>query len=64
MAEEAGRAVWEGRPTGWGGWPGGVAGLGGGGPGRVAGRVVGGGQGGLRGMDLRCRDCSGVNIVT
>ena len=33
MADEAGKAVWEGSPAGWGGWPGG------GWPGGVAGRV-------------------------
>ena len=50
------------RRVGWrAGW--------GGGPGRVAGRVGwragwGGGPGGRRGMDLRSKECSGVNIVT
>ena len=49
VADEAGKAVWEGRPAGWGGWQGGVKGWvgwgvgSGGGPGRVAGQVVGGG---------------------
>ena len=83
MADEADKAVWEGRPAGWGGGPGGVAGRvgwragSGGGPvwwlaGRVAGRVwlrAGGGgtpgrPGGQRGMDLRSKEYSGVNVVT
>ena len=54
-----GRVV-EGRVTGlvrWRVWLGG-------GQGRVAGRRGGGGQGGQRGMDLRSKECSGVNIVT
>ena len=49
MAEEAGKAVWEGRQAGWGGGQDRVAGRvgwragSGGGQGQVAGWVVGGG---------------------
>ena len=55
--------------AGWGGWPVGMAGQMGGGPGQVAGRIEwragsGGGPGDRRGMDLRSKECSGVNIVT
>ena len=75
VAEEAGKTARDDRPAGWGGGSGGVAGrVGwqakwGGGQGGVAGRVgrqarSGGGPGGWRGMDLRSKECSGVNIVT
>ena len=74
MSGVAGRVGWQAR---WGGGLGGVAGrVGwralpgrmGGGPGRVAGRVgwragSGGRPGDRRGMDLRRKECSGVNIV-
>ena len=58
VADEAGKAVWEGRPAGWGGWQGGVKGGVGWGVGS------GGGPGGRRGMDLKSNECSGLNIVT
>ena len=73
---QACRVGWRvGWRAGWGGGPGRVAGRvgwragSGGGLGRVAGRVGwragwGGGPGGRRGMDLRSKECSGVNIVT
>ena len=53
---------WDGGPRGW------LAGSCGG-SGQVAGRVrwragSGGGPGDRRGMDLRSKECSGVNIVT
>ena len=47
--------------AGWGGWPVGMAGQMGGGPGQVAGRIEwragsGGGPGDRRGMDLRSKN--------
>ena len=67
MAEEAGKAVWEGRPTWWGGchWLAGCCG----GQGRVSGRVgwwagSDGGQGGWRGMDLQSKEYSGLPVST
>ena len=67
-----GRVGWR---AGWGGWQGQAAGRvlwragWGGGQGGVAGRLgwrawSGGGQGGRKGMDLRSKEYSGVNIVT
>ena len=71
VAEQVGKAVWEGRQAGWGGWQGGVAGRVGwragsdcwevGWVGRLAG--WGGWQGGWRRMDLLSKECSGVIIV-
>ena len=59
VAEEVGKAVWEGRQAGQ---QGGVAGL------VMAGRVGWWGRwdgwSGRRGMDLQCKECSGVNVVT
>ena len=80
MAEEAGKAVREGRPEGWGGelgwavgrvrwlavWRGWPGGMQ-----ALEGQVgpgwltgCDGGPGGRRGMDLLSKECSGVNIVT
>ena len=50
------RARWDGGQDGW------RAGSGGGQDGWRAGS--GGGQGDRRGMDLRSKECSGVNVVT
>ena len=62
-------AGWVGLRAGWDGWQGGRLAWSGGGQGRVAGRVrwlagSGGGPGDRRRMDLRSKECSGVNIVT
>ena len=76
MAEDEGKAVWEGRPGWWGGWQGQVPGLvgclaGWGGPGgdsepgRVGWRAgLGGWPAGQRGLDYWSKECSGVNKVT
>ena len=80
MADEVGKAVWEGSRqegvvgrvgwlAGWGVGQGGMAGQSGG---RQVGwrawsgggQGEGGRQGGWRGMDLQSKECSGVNIVT
>ena len=74
VAEEAGRAVREGRPAGWGGGPGRVAGWAGwragqeGGPGRMVGRVGwraewGGGPGGEAGRVVGGGRNFGKNVL-